>query len=156
MGRGQKEVSGAHSGLRASRGTPAAQGSPGRGTQSWLPQPGTALHSTSLFLLLLCPLTPGAFISWLSHFPPLPLTFCSVSVPFSLLRKVPGLQGCGPADGVAECGEPGKALSLSWFLCVFYWEQVELENEEKPSASVDCKQFPALDCDILSLITSPS
>lgn len=47
-------------------------------------------------------------------------------------------------------------MSMLWFLYVFYWEQVELENEDTSSAGVYCKQFPVFDCDILSLITSPS
>lgn len=44
---------------------------------------------------------------------------------------------------------------MSLFLYVFYWEQVELENEAKCSARVHYKQFPVFHCDILGSITSP-
>lgn len=43
---------------------------------------------------------------------------------------------------------------MSLFPYVFYWEQVELENEDKYSAAVLCKPFPVFHCDILGLITS--
>ena len=145
----------------------AAQSSSGDGTQK-RSAPDSKLLSAPLHLpplsspAQICFLT-FKLIYWPGLVPPPPLAGCPASAPSCSVAlcgcssvKVPGVSCCSSINRMSEVlVKQVRLLPCHCFHTFFYWQQVELENEDKCSASVHCKWFPVFHCDILGLITSP-